>query len=87
MTSITDQIPAQEAPSQHLNQYQLSKRWNVSQSTLERWRFLRRGPKFLKIGARVVYRLSDIEAYEADNIRQGTNASEICQSGPQRQPR
>jgi len=32
--------------------------------TLERWRWTGDGPKFLKVGGRVVYRLSDIEEYE-----------------------
>jgi hypothetical protein len=36
---------------------------------LERWRWLKMGPSYLKIGGRVVYRLEDIEAYEAAQRR------------------
>jgi hypothetical protein len=48
----------------HLNQVQLSRRWSISPRTLERWRWLREGPPYLKIGGRVVYRLDDVETYE-----------------------
>lgn len=47
-----------------LNQYELSKRWKISPRTLERWRWLGNGPRYHKIGGRVVYRLSDIEEFE-----------------------
>ena len=53
----------------HLNQVELARRWSLSHRTLERWRWEGRGPRYLKIGGRVVYRLSDIEAYEADQQR------------------
>lgn len=48
----------------HLNQIELSRRWNMSARTLERWRWLRQGPKYLKIGGRVRYRIEDVEAFE-----------------------
>ena len=54
---------------QHLNQVQLAARWNISPRTLERWRWVGDGPRYLKIGGRVVYRLVDIEAYEAAQLR------------------
>jgi hypothetical protein len=46
----------------HFNQVQLSRRWTLSPRTLERWRWLKAGPPYLKIGGRVVYRLEDVEA-------------------------
>ena len=49
----------------HLNQTELAARWKISPRTLERWRWIGEGPVFIKIGGRVVYRLEDIEAYEA----------------------
>ena len=58
-----------DRPISHLNQVQLSRRWSLSPRTLERWRWEGRGPQYLKIGGRVVYRLSDIEAYEAGRQR------------------
>lgn len=55
-----------------MNQRELSARWKLSPRTLERWRWIGGGPKFLKLGGRVVYRLSDIEEYEAAIIRSCT---------------
>jgi hypothetical protein len=52
----------------HLNQVQLARRWSLSPRTLERWRWLRQGPRYLKIGGRVLYRLEDVEEYEATQI-------------------
>ena len=46
------------------NQYELAKRWKMSGRTLERWRWLKQGPSYIKLGGRIVYRLEDIEAYE-----------------------
>ena len=56
-------------PTKHLNQIELSRRWTVSPRTLERWRWLNEGPAYLKIGGRVVYRLDDVEAFEAQQVR------------------
>ena len=47
----------------------LGRRWGLSYRTLERWRHDRIGPVYLKIGGRIVYRLEDIEAYEAERAR------------------
>ena len=47
------------------NQTDLAARWLVSPRTLERWRWLGTGPRYHKIGGRVVYKLEDIEAFEA----------------------
>ena len=43
--------------------------------TLERWRHAGGGPPFVKIGRRVVYRLSDLEAWLAQQRREHTGAS------------
>jgi hypothetical protein len=58
-------------PVQHLNQAYLARRWDVSHRTLERWRWLKQGPAYVKVGGRVVYRLSAVEAYEAAQTRLG----------------
>lgn len=56
-------------PVRHLTQVELAQRWRISPRTLERWRWLGQGPRYLKIGGRVVYRLEDVEAFE-DEKRQ-----------------
>lgn len=59
----------------HFNQVDLSRRWNISPRTLERWRWLKQGPRYLKIGGRVVYRLEDIEAFERAQIKRAGQQS------------
>jgi len=54
----------------HLTQVELAQCWRISPRTLERWRWLGQGPRYLKIGGRVVYRLEDVEAYEAERMRE-----------------
>ncbi len=61
----------------HLNQIELAARWNISHRTLERWRWSGEGPGFIKIGGRVVYRLEDVEAYEAAQLRKSTAESSV----------
>jgi Helix-turn-helix domain len=56
----------------HFDQKHLADRWGISPKTLERWRWLGQGPKFLKLGGRIVYRLEDIEAFETQQLRQVT---------------
>jgi hypothetical protein len=57
----------------HFSQSELATRWRMSICTLERWRWLGEGPRFLKLGGRVVYRLEDIEAFEAEKLRSSTS--------------
>jgi len=66
LQSVTSPIELEVSmPIKHLNQTDLATRWSVSPRTLERWRYDGDGPAYLKLGSRVVYRLEDIEAYEA----------------------
>lgn len=51
----------------HLTQNELATRWRLSPRTLERWRSKGTGPEFLKLGSRCVYRLADIETFEAEH--------------------
>lgn len=57
---------------QHLDQRTLATRWQLSPRTLEQWRWQGRGPRFLKIGGRVVYRLEDVETFETANLHVNT---------------
>ena len=54
----------------HLNQVELSRRWKLSPRTLERWRWLKEGPRYLKVGGRVIYRLEDIIAFEEQQLHE-----------------
>lgn len=66
-----------------LNQAELAVRWRISPRTLERWRWLRRGPAYLKLGGSVAYAMEDVLAYEAAQ-RRGAHARDQSQlSGPE----
>lgn len=45
---------------------ELVTRWRgqVNTRTLANWRSTGQGPKFIKIGGKVLYRVADVEAYE-----------------------
>ena len=55
-----------------LTQNQLAERWHMSPRTLEQWRWRGKGPKFLKIGARVLYDEASVIDYENGQICQNT---------------
>ena len=56
-----------------MTQKELAERWHLSPRTLEQWRWLGKGPNFLKIGARVLYREEDVAAWEAQQVCQNTS--------------
>jgi len=57
----------------HLGTRDLAERWSISRRTLDRWRWAGEGPRFLKLGGRVVYRIADIEAFEQQQLRTRTD--------------
>ncbi|MEI8296227.1 MAG: helix-turn-helix domain-containing protein [Alphaproteobacteria bacterium] len=52
----------------------LAARWNITNGTLSQWRWNGKGPQFLKIGRRVLYRIEDVEAFEKQQRRTSTSA-------------
>jgi len=50
---------------------QLLARWkhSVTLATLATWRSRNTGPAYVKVGGKVLYRVSDVEAYEKKNTR------------------
>jgi len=58
--------------NQLLNPNQLSERWQIASTTLRHWRWSGKGPKYLKLGGRVMYRIKDIEEFEEQQVRTDT---------------
>jgi glucose-6-phosphate 1-dehydrogenase len=56
----------------HLNQNELARRWSMSPRTLETWRWQGIGPRYLKVGKRIVYRVANVDSYEGERLRTGT---------------
>ncbi len=50
---------------------ELVARWKgtIARSTLAGWRTRRRGPAFIKIGAKVLYPVKAVEEFEAKHVR------------------
>lgn len=76
-TQIHDPAPPASTPQSHLTQLELARRWNKSVGTLERFRSEGIGPRFLKIGGTVRYRLEDIEAYERDCLYDSASSKAV----------
>lgn len=48
----------------HLTDKELTKRWRLARGTLANWRLAGKGPAYIRFGRKILYRLSDVEAYE-----------------------
>jgi predicted DNA-binding transcriptional regulator AlpA len=46
-----------------LNEYDVARLTGLSVATVRRWRLLRQGPRFFKLGAAVRYRPEDVRAW------------------------
>ena len=57
-----------------LDENELAARWGLSVKTLRRWRQEQLGPVFCKLGARVTYLISEVEAFERRVSRHSTFA-------------
>ena len=61
-------------PPVHLSSRDLADRWNTSPGHLANLRSKGEGAPYLKLGARVVYPLAAVEAYEAARLVEPTAA-------------
>ena len=63
-----------DATSIAIDENELATRWGLSVKTLRRWRQESLGPVFCKLGARVTYLISEVEAFERRVSRYSTFA-------------
>jgi predicted site-specific integrase-resolvase len=75
-TATSGQSPAKPGAPQRiaLDENELAARWGISVKTLRRWRQEQLGPVFCKLGARVTYLISEVEAFERRVSRYSTFA-------------
>jgi hypothetical protein len=53
----------------HLTIDQLAERWHMSPRTLEKWRTLKKGPRYLKFGRKkVLYPIAAVVAFEKEGL-------------------
>jgi hypothetical protein len=53
----------------NLTPEELAERWRISKGTLANWRVSGEGPRYIKFGRRVLYPLSEVEAFERKSLR------------------
>jgi predicted DNA-binding transcriptional regulator AlpA len=53
-----------QAEDPWLTSADLAKRYKTQQPTIRQWRFQRTGPRGVKIGRKVLYRLSEVQRWE-----------------------
>jgi hypothetical protein len=56
----------------HLTQLDLARRWSISPRSLERYRWTGVGSAYVKLRGRILYRLTDIETFEAERLQEST---------------
>lgn len=57
----------------NVNEKEAATYLGVSVSSLRRWRWIGGGPKYLKLGSRVVYQLTELDSWQADRLRCSTS--------------
>ncbi|TLM87227.1 helix-turn-helix domain-containing protein [Pseudarthrobacter sp. NamE5] len=61
--------------SELMDSIELGRRLGKSSAALANWRYLGLGPKFVKVGKAVRYRVSDVETWLQEQTRQQTGAA------------
>ena len=57
----------------HLTTEELAVRLRLAESTLKNWRVSGEGPRYLKFGRKVLYPMSEVEAFEARCLQIATH--------------
>jgi predicted DNA-binding transcriptional regulator AlpA len=57
----------------NVNEHEAATYLGVSVHSLRRWRWIGGGPKFRKLGSRVVYPLVELDTWQADKLRSSTS--------------
>lgn len=61
--TLSIKLPSTANQPEMLNDLQVAKYLRMSVASVRRWRVLRQGPKFFKIGSAVRYRKADLDAW------------------------
>lgn len=56
----------------HLTTTDLAIRWQMSSGTLSNWRVAGKGPKYIKVGKKVLYPVDEVERFEKENTKENT---------------
>lgn len=53
--------------SEKFNDKQAARRLGIAVQTLRNWRSMRKGPAYIRLGRRIIYRDQDLDAFEDAN--------------------
>jgi predicted DNA-binding transcriptional regulator AlpA len=56
-------------PADLVDEARLAARLGVSRSTLQNWRYSGRGPRWIKLGRLIRYRIADVDSFLEANTR------------------
>jgi predicted DNA-binding transcriptional regulator AlpA len=72
---------AKERLQSLLNEFDVARITGLSVASVRRWRLLRQGPKYLKIGAAVRYKPKDVSAWRESRLSRGGHEGEAQLAG------
>lgn len=64
--TVTTTLPTRRDMEQMLSTRALSQATGIAEKTLNNWRYLQKGPAFIRCGGRVVYPLSAVQTWLAE---------------------
>ena len=62
-------IAAPAAPADLITQAELAAELQIAEKTVENWRWLGQGPRYVKVGSRVRYRRRDVDRWLDKRVR------------------
>ena len=65
-----------ENNDKYITTKELSKRWKINPNTIEHWRSVGFGPKFIRIGRKILYSLNSISEFAQMNTAENTARQE-----------
>ena len=68
-------------PQRRLNTRDAAAYLGVKPGTLEVWRSIGRGPRYMKLGTRVLYEIADLDTYAAAKVVETVETIEITKGG------
>ncbi len=71
-----------ETPQRMLRTPEAARFLSLSPSTLEKHRIFGTGPKFIKLGGRVVYKLEDLSAWAENGVCRSTHDANVRKIAP-----
>lgn len=60
----------------YLTSKEVAIRWKLTPETMKKWRCAGKSPPYRKLGGRILYKIEEIERFEAEALRYHTSMTE-----------